>query len=711
MNFQQKMVKQDTKVVNSSVEKLQSICEKNNKSEVKKQLEANPHLYQHLPSKMKNKKEIILICIKELPSTFEFIPKEFKTEEFYLYLLSEGVKPLFFEFMKQDLSKEFSKNVVQKNGLFLEYFEKKKIDGELINLAINQNPLSIEFVPTEMLNNDLYVSVLQKIQSRNLILESMKIKSLVKNKMTDSTFLESVVKNQIPIDLLIYALDDNVGNLLLTLFKRDLDTLETYITESTLFNASPIKSNIEKLFSKEAENLNFTSDLAEDTDFMLEIVERYDYSLEFISDKLTSNEEFVKRALLCSHLSFEFISEDLKRKKEIAMIPLEAGITRFVEDFCEELKNDRDIMEMATEENPRTIVYASPKLRSNRDFISNLPVTCLKFLNSAFLDDPEFMWEQIERDQRAACGLRKNLSFNFDFISKVVTKYPECVQYLLHLHKNSNEMERIISINPNCYSFIPNGYEKQHNTRWMKLSIAPPFGNLRNFENFPSKVKTNEFCDECTRLNSKVFDLIPNHLPIKNNRDTICFGRGYFGFNFSDTDRNRLLTGQNWFILKSFKNMNFEFEGELLNREVKKMDSECEKIITFNSTKKSLSSFNINVENTSIKEMDEKKTRFDFDVHKNFDVENSDHQGESGFNFESMNFFSKENEFKFESVSLGFNSEDIDSSNDHLTTGFVFNSLNSSSKEKNKDKNPRFDFGNLNQSNDENSCAKFDFHF
>ena len=53
-----------------------------------------------------------------------------------------------------------------------------------------------------------------------------------------------------------------------------------------------------------------------------------------------------------------------------------------------------------------------------------------------------------------------------------------------------------------------------------------------------------------------------------NDKEMICYARGYFGFNFSELDRKKYATNRSdWFIIDGLKNISFQYEEISSNEE------------------------------------------------------------------------------------------------------------------------------------------------
>jgi hypothetical protein len=137
-----------------------------------------------------------------------------------------------------------------------------------------------------------------------------------------------------------------------------------------------------------------------------EIVENLVYkdkdSFEFVSFELRNNEEFVIKCIKKNPLCIKFVSDELKSNRDFIMRTLihHMDSKQFLEYLDEKLKDDYDLVLLVINNNPRDYIYASLRLRENKNIFEKTIFEMITYWNknhgNEILDIPKENGEILE---------------------------------------------------------------------------------------------------------------------------------------------------------------------------------------------------------------------------------------------------------------------------------------------------------------------------
>lgn len=385
-------------------------------------------------------------------------PQTLTKDKFIFYLKSnwfpEGEPEEFFSKLPKKLRRD--KEVVKLSmyklhcRCFIYADEELKRDKDLIIFGIIHEPEFFPLIPQELQKNEDLVCYIARHygcydffpldmqENPKVVLESAKNGSVI------NEIPPKIAKNkELIIETLNYSVIfyQNASEDL----KNDLDIVhKAVLLDPYSFQSSSEKCKSDKDLCKEAlirngNLLEFVSEeLKNDRNLVKIAVKQSGESLKFAGQKFRGDKEIVMLSLIEYSTPIAYVSEDLLKDKEIAKLAIEND--KFTENrefialkYFLDFQNDRDFVKFAIQQNANSFIYASNKLKQDKE-ITKLAISFDGMLlkeATYFQDDLEIVTLAVSNNGLALQYASKKLKGNKELILNAVYQNGNALEFCI----------------------------------------------------------------------------------------------------------------------------------------------------------------------------------------------------------------------------------------------------------------------------------------
>ena len=293
------------------------------------------------------------------------------------------------------------------------------------------------------------------------------------------------------------------------------------------------------------------------------------HGFQFVNECLKRNKDFIMKIMEVNYYIYPYISEDLKKDKDIYT----GKECQLFEYFPTDLKNDRDIVSIAISQNGMALQFASTDLQNDRDIVSfaiSQNGMALQFASTDLQNDRDMVLIAISQNRMALQFASTDIQNDRDMVSIAISKNGMALQFASSIIKDDDDFVLShVKKSPEIIRYCSNRLQQDKcfilkclNTNrqlyfWLdKLDddediILVAIKKLyRNFKHIPKKILTKEFIHKCLEVNKNIFPLL--HEDLKNDKCFILDVLRKFPSLFEKIPK--IFQESEAFIIKSFEN-------------------------------------------------------------------------------------------------------------------------------------------------------------
>ena len=337
---------------------------RNNFDVVKHLIELNGAHLSRLDNKFKDNEEICLIAIENYPHAFQFASSRLRASRHFVIKAIEKVeKPVFMKYLNVELKK----------------------DQNIVLTLINKNMYELADVDMHMLQNETFIT-----------------------KLLDLDFASKYGTECLWI--YEHLISMNQSKPIIHLINLKYNSIKSKLFQ----NNAPITKNNEKAKKIIIENEKRKQLILEDSIKQSELEKNIDFKkLEeelkqkrmslSLDSKVLNNKEFARKMIVKHSNFYQFISDELKKDKQIAKIAILADPINLLFSPTEINENEAFIFEMAKIDID-VFNFASEEIKSNKEFILNFIKETqnheiVKYISSKLKNDGNFLLDLVKTNR------------------------------------------------------------------------------------------------------------------------------------------------------------------------------------------------------------------------------------------------------------------------------------------------------------------------
>lgn len=384
---------------------------------------------------------------------------------------------LKFQEKKFTKDKEIALTAVKRHGDALMYVHKSlRSDKDIVETAIRLNPTVAQYVGKNYLDNKKFMEKIIKRSPKEFQYASSRLKN-------DKEFVLKAVK---------------AGACALEFVPKKFKNDRNFVLEILHVKYS----------------INYLKNFWDDKEIMMKSIQYGDNAYAKIKNSPLNDDEELLFASLEKHKdkSLEFASNNLQGNKGIVLKAIEfnAGNFKFA---SKELRDDYDVVELATKKLPQMIEFVSKRIKADKQFYMNFlenpnSIRYLRYASKNILQDEEFIAFCLPKTQGYGCSILVSGDLRREFLIEIIEKHPYIYPHLDFGFRNDKEIAIIASTFDSNTLRLPAVFRTDKD-----VALAAVNSNGLSIRNFPALHSDKDVvqaairnCEDCIRFIKEPLD-------------------------------------------------------------------------------------------------------------------------------------------------------------------------------------------------------------